>query len=242
MLGMGRLSNATAAGALRKWLIAVSASALLTCFGSAAPGAAAAVLASWEFEQVGGAIQDLQAGDNDLTLSGQWSSVSGSGSDPSAIRFLAAPAAAATTVAKGQNFNPGTGSFALTVTFRATTDVTSGSPNLAQHGRFNDTGQIKIQLAAGGKVGCRIKGDRSAYLFYHPTASLNDNLWHTVTCSRSGTDLAVTLDGNVFSPAGTENPGSITTSGQTLRFAQKPASSSASDQFIGDISFASYSL
>ena len=242
MLGPVRISHPPAAGALRKWLIALSASALLTCFGFAQPGAALTVVASWEFDQAGGVIQDLQSGDNDLTLSGHWSSVSGSGSDPSAIRFEATPAVAATTVAKGQNFNPGTGSFALTVTFRATKDVTSGSPNLAQHGRFNDSGQIKIQLARGGKVGCRIKGDRAAYLFYHPTASVNDNLWHTVTCSRSGPDVFVTLDGVPFSPAGTEDPGSIAVSGQTLRFAQKPSTSSVPDQFIGDIGFASYSL
>jgi hypothetical protein len=214
----------------------------LTCFGYAQPAAAVTVVASWEFDQVAGVIQDLQAGDNDLTLSGHWSSVSGSGSDPSAIRFEATPAVAATTAAKGQNFNPGTGSFALTVVFRATKDVTSGTPNLAQHGRFTDTGQIKIQLAPGGKAGCRIKGDRTAYLFYHPTASANDNMWHTVTCSRSGSDVFVTLDGVVFSPAGTENPGSIAVSGQTLRFAQKPQTSSVPDQFIGDISFASYSV
>lgn len=242
MLGVVRISHPTAAGALRTWLIALSASALLTCFGFARPVVAVTVVASWDFEQVSGVIQDLQTGDNDLTLSGHWSSLSGSGSDPSAIRFAAAPAAAVTTAAKGQNFNPGTGSFALTVEFRATKDVTSGSPNLAQHGRFGDPGQIKIQLAPGGKVGCRIKGNRSAYLFYHPTASVNDNLWHTVTCSRNGSDVSVTLDGVVFSPAGTQNPGSIAVSGQTLRFAQKPASSSVSDQFIGDISFASYSV
>ena len=119
--------------------------------------------------------------------------------------------------------------------------MTSGSPNLAQHGWFNDPGQIKVQLAAGGKVGCRIKGDRAAYLFYHPTASVNDNLWHTVTCARNGTDVSVTLDGVVFSPAGTENPGAITVPNQPFRFAQKPGAASAADQFIGDIGFASYS-
>jgi hypothetical protein len=242
MLGVVRTSHPTAAGALRKWLIALSASALLTCMGFAQPGVANTVVASWEFEQVAGVIPDLQTGANNLTLSGHWSSVSGSGSHPSAIRFEAAPAVAATTAAKGQNFNPGTGSFALTVVFRATKDVTSGTPNLAQHGRFADTGQIKLQLAPGGKAGCRIKGDRSAYLFYHPAASVNDNLWHTVTCSRSGSDVFVTLDGVMFSPAGTENPGSIAVSGQTLRFAQKPATSSVADQFIGDISFASYGV
>jgi hypothetical protein len=124
--------------------------------------------------------------------------------------------------------------------FRATKDVTSGSPNVAQHGRFNDPGQIKMQLAAGGKAGCRIKGDRAAYLFYHPTASVNDNKWHTLTCARNGTDHTVTLDGVSFSPAGAENPGAIAVANEPFRFAQK-AGGSASDQFIGDIGFASFS-
>lgn len=242
MLGLVRSAHSTGAAALRNWLIALSAVVLLSCFGFAQPGLAATVVASWDFEQVGGVIQDLQTGNNDLTLSGNWSVVAATSSDPAAIRFEAAPAAAGSMAANGQNFNPGSNSFAFTVHFRATKDVTSGSPNLAQHGRFADTGQIKIQLVAGGKAGCRIKGDRAAYLFYHPTASVNDNQWHTVTCGRSGTDLTVTLDGVVFSPSGSENPGAIAVSGQPLRFAQKPGSSSTSDQFIGDISFASFSM
>jgi len=210
---------------------------------AAAPGPASPsnVVASWDFDQVRGVISDQQADGDDLTLSGPWSSVAGKGTDPSAVRFTANPAAASTSVANGARFNPGTGSFALTVVFRATKDVTSGSPNLAQHGSFNDTGQIKVQLDPGGRAGCRIKGDRAAYLFYHPTASVNDNKWHTITCARSATDVIVTLDGVAFSPAGTEDPGAIAVSDQPFRFAQKVGPGSAPDQFVGDIGFASYS-
>lgn len=221
-------------------VIATLAIGMATAVTAATSTFAATTVASWEFDQVSGVITDLQAGDDSLTLSGRWSSVAASDTDPSAVRFEASPAAATTTVANGQRFNPGTGPFALTVVFRVTKDVTSGSPNVAQHGKFNDPGQIKMQLAPGGKAGCRIKGDRAAYLFYHPTASVNDNQWHTLTCARSDIDLTVTLDGVSFSPAGTQNPGAIAVANEAFRFAQK-AGGSSSDQFFGDIGFASFS-
>jgi Laminin G domain len=224
-----------------KTLAALVAAGVLTSLGLAAPAEATAVVASWEFAPTGGVIQDQQAGNNDLTLSGQWTTVAENSSGPGGVLFEAAPAAAGSSVANGAHFNPGTAAFALTVQLRATKDVTSGSPNVAQHGSFNDSGQIKMQLEAGGRIGCRVKGDRAAYLFYHPSASVNDNQWHTVTCSRSGTNLSVTVDGSTFSPAGTEDPGSIAVANAPLRFAQKPSSSSKPDQFIGEIASASYS-
>jgi len=224
-------------------LVAAGSLAALT-FGSASPAAADTVVASWEFDQVVGVVPDLLPGANHLTLSGDWSAVPGAGADLSAIRFEGAPATAATTDEAGQNFNPGEAPFALTVQFRVTDDVTWGSPNVAQHGRFNNPGQIKMQLKSGGRVGCRIKGDRGAYLITHPTADVNDNEWHTVSCARdlSGTDVSVTVDGVAFSPDGSEDPGSIVLPNSPMRFAQKDGSSSRSDQFVGDIGFASYSL
>ena len=221
-------------------VIGALAIGMATAVTAATSTFAASTVASWEFNQVGGVIPDLQAGDDSLTLSGRWSSVTGNGTDTSAIRFEATPSSATTTAANGQRFNPGTGPFELTVVFRVTKDVTSGSPNVAQHGKFNDPGQIKMQLARGGRAGCRIKGDRAAYLFYHPTASVNDNKWHTLTCARNGTDLTVTLDGVSFSPAGAENPGAIAVANEPLRFAQR-LGGSTSDQFFGDIGFASFS-
>lgn len=208
--------------------------------GAATSTHAATVVASWDFNQVGGVIKDQQLGESDLTLSGPWTSVAGNDNDGSAIRFEASPASATTTVAGGNRFNPGKASFALTIVFRASQDVTSGSPNVAQHGSFSETGQIKVQLAAGGKAGCRIKGERAAFLFYHPTANVNDNQWHTITCARNGDDLSVTVDGSTFSPAGKENPGSVAVSNEPFRFAQK-LNGMAPDQFVGDIGFASYS-
>jgi Laminin G domain len=234
-------TSAISARSLRRRITVIVTVWVLGSLGLATPAAATTVVASWDFEQVGGVIHDQQGGTNDLTLSGQWASVAPTSSDPAAILFEGAPAAAGSSTANGMHFNPGAGSFALTVVLRATTDVTSGSPNVSQHGSFNSAGQIKMQLEAGGKVGCRIKGDHAAYLFYHPSASVNDNKWHTVTCARNGADLSVTVDGSTYSPTGAEDAGTISVSGAPLRFAQKPNSSSKPDQFIGDIASASYS-
>ena len=212
--------------------------------GPVGPAAAATVVASWEFSQSGGVVPAAQGPAYDLTLLGSWTTGSGSATDPSAIWFRASPALAQTSQSVGSSFDPGSGGFAVTVTFRATKDVTSGSPNLAQHGRFADPGQLKLQLSGGGRAGCRVKGTRRAYLFYHPRANVNDNAWHTLTCSRpaGSNDLQVTVDGDVFSPNGTQDPGSIAVPGQPFRFAQKAMTSSASDQFIGEIGSASVTL
>ena len=91
--------------------------------------------------------------------------------------------------------NPGTADFSVTVRLRITSVVQSLG-NVMQKGQTGTAGGLwKIQLDGGnGRILCEFVspsgsgGIRSAQV-------VADNLWHTVTCERSATQVTTTVDG-----------------------------------------------
>jgi hypothetical protein len=90
--------------------------------------------------------------------------------------------------------NPGTRDFAVTVRMKFTIPV----GDVLQKGQSGAVGGLfKIELdSGGGKVDCS---------FVSPTGSgqvwssikINDGLWHVVTCTRTATQVSVSVDGAV---------------------------------------------
>lgn len=84
------------------------------------------------------------------------------------------------------------------------------SPNIVQSGSFNDTTQVKLQIAKDKKPGCRVKGllngARGATVpIYAPAAapSVADNQFHTVICTKGvdtagRTTVTLSVDGRDF--------------------------------------------
>jgi hypothetical protein len=90
--------------------------------------------------------------------------------------------------------NPGTRDFAVTIRFKFTIPV----GDVLQKGQSGAVGGLfKIELdSGGGKVDCSfVSPTGSAQVWSSRT--VNDGLWHVVTCTRTATQVTVTVDGAV---------------------------------------------
>lgn len=171
-----------------------------------------------------------------LTLSGNYSKVNGPASP--AVGF--APISRAMTPHQ-VDLNPVGREFAATVVFRIAGD-TSGvtdTPNLTQKGLFGDVGQWKMQLKPDvAAVQCRFKGTLGARLITSPVTGVDDGVWHTATCWRSGSQVGVMVDRT--DAAWTAPVGDIANSRPMLIGAK--SLTSASDQFTGEIDYVSFAV
>ena len=90
--------------------------------------------------------------------------------------------------------NPGTRDFAVTVRMKFTTPV----GDVLQKGQSGAVGGLfKIELDSGaGKVDCSFVSPTGNAQVWS-TTKINDGLWHVVTCTRTATQVSVTIDGTV---------------------------------------------
>ena len=174
--------------------IAAFAAVLLT----ATAASAATTVGLWHLNEPAGAhtaVDSSGFGQNGSVGSDVQTGVNYDGA--TAYRF---PAVADRTVARPQHIvtiphssrlNPGTGRWAVTIRFRTTTT----HDNISQKGQGGTAGGYwKVELAKAA-VRCTFK-DGSGHALAIPSAQLvNDGRWHTVTCERSASAIAVTLDG-----------------------------------------------
>ena len=97
------------------------------------------------------------------------------------------------------DLNPGTRRFAYGAVVRLARWQTSGGQNVVQKGYSRATSQYKMQVdGRAGKPSCVVVD------VYRPTIriarsnrTVADNRWHSVECRRSGTVLAILVDGTV---------------------------------------------
>lgn len=171
-----------------------------------------------------------------LTLSGSYSAVDGPASPAAAF----APISRASTPSK-PDLNPVGREFAVTVVFRIAGDTSAltDTPNLAQKGFYGDTAQWKMQLKPDtAAVQCRFKGTLRAWLITSSVDGVDDGLWHTATCWRSGGQVGVTVDGRDVPK--TVSVGDISNSRPLLIGAK--SLTSASDQFTGEIDYVAVAM
>jgi hypothetical protein len=180
--------------------------------------------------------EDLTGRGHLLTLSGNYSTVTGPASP--AVAF--APIGRAATPSK-TDLNPVGREFAVSVVFRIAGD-TSGlkdTPNMTQKGFYGDAAQWKMQLKPDvASVQCRFKGTLGASLITSPVIGVDDGVWHIATCWRSGSQVGVTVDGT--DAAVTTAVGDIANTRQMLIGAKSLTSSS--DQFTGEIDYVAFAV
>jgi hypothetical protein len=166
-----------------------------------------------------------------LTLSGNYATVPGPASP--AVGF--SPISRAATPNKS-DLNPVGREFAVTVVFRIASDTSAltDTPNMTQKGLYGDAAQWKMQLKPDvAAVQCRFKGTLGARLITSPVAGVDDGIWHTATCWRSGTQVGVTVDGT--DAAVTTSVGDIVNT--KPMFIGAKSLTSGSDQFTGEIDY-----
>lgn len=174
---------------------------------------------------------DLTARGHLLTLSGNYATVAGPASP--AVGF--SPISRAATPNKS-DLNPVGREFAFTVVFRIASDTSAltDTPNMTQKGLYGDAAQWKMQLKPDvAAVQCRFKGTLGARLITSPVAGVDDGIWHTATCWRSGTQVGVTVDGT--DAAVTTSVGDIVNT--RPMFIGAKSLTSGSDQFTGEIDY-----
>ncbi|MEV6300340.1 LamG-like jellyroll fold domain-containing protein [Actinoplanes sp. NPDC051861] len=189
--------------------------ALLTVPVVAAPAVAAPVVvpgpmlvARYNFDggAVGGRISELSGRGSALTVRGFANGLVafvalGAG------RFAAFPgpcAATAPTCAKAlmeapddADLDPGTRSFRWAATVRLTRAQLTGSANVVQKGVATRDSQWKLQIGGPtGRAQCVMVAKGSGQAFSAISAKpVIDGNWHRVVCQRTGTVLAVSVDG-----------------------------------------------
>jgi Concanavalin A-like lectin/glucanases superfamily len=168
------------------------------------------LVARWDFNAgpVAGKVADT---------SGRGPALLMRGADQGAVRFegpvggryVAFPAVCATTAttcprgllegANDADLNPGTRVFRWGARLQLTKAQLHGSANVMQKGVAGTGSQWKMQIGATqGRAQCVASGTGAATVYIARSAgTVADGLWHRVLCQRSGTVLAVFVDGVV---------------------------------------------
>jgi hypothetical protein len=95
------------------------------------------------------------------------------------------------------DLNPGTRLFRWAATIRVLKSQVRGSSNVMQKGTNATGSQWKMQIGQKmGRAQCLVIGVGSPAVYMaHSTNPITDGVWHKVLCQRSGTTLAIFVDG-----------------------------------------------
>ncbi|HET9518185.1 MAG TPA: LamG-like jellyroll fold domain-containing protein [Actinoplanes sp.] len=170
------------------------------------PGGAPQVVARYSFEQRARRIADLSGHGNTLRVrvvhGGRVGLVARAGGGalafPSRCRTRPCPRVVL-QAPHAPELNPGTAAFAYGATVRLAPTQTTKGQNVLQKG-YAARGQYKLQIdGAAGKPSCVLVGGHPSTLRYLVKSSVTvaDGRWHRVECRRSGTGLAIAVDGSV---------------------------------------------
>jgi len=100
--------------------------------------------------------------------------------------------------------NPGSADITVRISLR-TTKLPSkrGDWDLIRKGYFDTAGgEYKIELQHTGRVSCGFEGTRRHLEIEAGPRNLANGRWHTVSCTKTGTRIRLTVDGRRFSRAG----------------------------------------
>ena len=227
------------------WLVAAG----LVAVGPAAVvnAAATATLVDWEMNEPPGATVMVDSGGSGINgaigpavLTGvveqgatgyRWTHTQPAAPPPKPERLI---------LVDDARLNPGTRDFAITIRFR----TTHSYGNMIQKGQANTPGgNFKWEIPKGRLLclfrGFNSKGQQQTLRVRSPEdALLNDGVWHTVRCERTGAGVTMTIDGttSLSTPAWT---GSVDiTNTFPLTIGGKPACdqiTTTCDYFGGDI-------
>lgn len=148
------------------------------------------------------------------------------------------------SVPTSDTLNPGVAPIRFTVEMRYT--VTPGKTSTTDYdvlrkGTSSDSAQFyKLEIRHDNRAVCRFVGSSTTKsgILIHTGPVLNDGRWHTITCTKSDTQIALIVDGKTFTKNGVV--GSIGNSGP-LTLGAKPGSR-FTDFYHGDLDEVSISI
>ena len=217
--------------------VLIAGSAALVLPASPAAAKAATLKVEYTFDSiVASQVTDETGRGHTLTLQGSWAQVPGNSG--SAVQFVKPSLGSSPNKA---DLNPGTKEFAVTTVFKLPNSTANlpDTPNIAQKGLYSDSAQWKMQLnPKPGVIECRFKGSAGAQLLSSAVTRVDDGVWHTASCWRSGNQLGVTVD-DVTTQI-TANVGDISNQ-KPIQVGAK-SMTSTSDQFPGIVDYFSLAV
>jgi nitrogen fixation protein FixH len=163
----------------------------------AAPAQAATTTALWHMESV--PTMDDSSGNNNTGTTTAVTIVPGSSGN--GYHF---DGAAGVTVPNSASLNPGTEDFKITmsVRFDAPPSVAVADFDLIRKGLAGTTGgEFKMEIlpkplgSATSPAYCHFQDSTGKTAFIYDTRNLADGLWHTISCVKNATAIAVVVDG-----------------------------------------------
>jgi Concanavalin A-like lectin/glucanases superfamily len=149
------------------------------------------------------------------------------------------------TVSDNSSLDPGSDGFTVTVHVNFTTMPDSnagGDFDLIRKGLGSTSGGYwKVEIYPNSShtkaLGlCQMKGSSNAIKIKGAPSSLNDGRWHTITCTKSNTDVTLTVDGTSYKR--TVTIGSIANSAPVTLGSK----SSGDDWYTGDMDAVTYQI
>lgn len=160
-----------------------------------------------------------------------------------AATFPTAPGARA--ILEGSDdprLDPGTRAFRWGATVRLAATETAAGQNVVQKGTASSGSQWKLQIdGRAGRPSCVLVGRGSGRWYVVVSGvPVADGGWHTVTCTRSGGTLAITVDGRVRGRIGVP-AGVAVSNAAPLRIGGKGVGPD-NDQYRGSVDDVFYAL
>lgn len=220
--------------------IALAATMVALVVGASPAGAASTAVAVWHLDETSGSSAFDAVGGNTGTIHDATLGVPGVAG--TAYRFDGK--SAYVDVPSSPALNPGTAPIQFTVHVRYT--VTPGKTSTTDYdvlrkGTSSDSAQFyKAEIRHDNRAVCRFVGSKTSKsgLLIHTGPALNNGKWHTLTCTKSDTGIALIVDGKTFTKNGVV--GSISNSGP-LTLGAKPGTR-FSDFYNGDLDEVSVSI
>lgn len=179
----------------------VAAPTLVALGLTASPASAAAVVARWEMNEGGGAatMQDSSGhGINGRVGSDVQTHSVFAGRTGYTFPFLKNGVPPThpghlVTVPADDRLNPGTGDYSVSITLRIQANANGG--NIMQKGQASSPGGYFKLEVHHGVVSCLFRGRSGSAAV--GTGVIDNNAWHSLTCSRTAGAVQMTVDGRV---------------------------------------------
>ncbi|MCZ3389315.1 MAG: hypothetical protein LH645_09430 [Actinomycetia bacterium] len=212
---------------MRKQLL-IPAGMVLSLVGwVAAPAEASTVVGLWHMDDSGTVMNDSSANNLDGTLSSNVET-GVDGSSGNAFQFPKKPSWV--SVPNSTKLNPGTGTFTIgvRVLFTEKPSSTVGDYDLVRKGLGTTTGgNWKLEILQNGYAYCQFQGS-SGKVTVSRGPDLSDGHWHTISCTRYGSSVRITVNGS-----STTKSGSTGTIANTSTMYVGAKDSSGEDQYVG---------
>jgi hypothetical protein len=179
---------------MRRILVPFTGAILLTSLILSAPAAAATTTALWHMNETSGTTAFDSSGNNN---NGALTSVafSSPGFDGTGRAYSFNGTSSKVLVSDSASLNPGPSPISVTVHVRFTVKPPSsvGDYDLVRKGKNI---YYKIEITNLGKARCQFHGSTASKgLVFGP--DLSNGAWHTITCTKSGTQIIGVVDGTI---------------------------------------------